>query len=360
MKRWRKANNTMMNIIKTIKEDKNMKAFKKICKMEQVELKRWLTGVLNVRYREVISGDGFLYAKGNVPILLTAHMDTVHADKHPQIVVKKTKDGTILSAPQGIGGDDRCGIWIIYKLITRSKYRPSILFCEDEEIGGVGSDKFTRTDYIDDLKQMKYLVELDRMSGDDAVYYDCGNKEFMEYIENTIGYKFNTGSFSDISHLSPECDVASVNIGCGYYRQHTLEEYVVFEEMLHTYKMVKKLMADVDNAKHYDYQEIQYTRGRYGYYDYSRYNYGTNYFKSLFEDEEDDAIELDKVVMGSRDVDDYKYETWKERFVEFIFEKDGKEQSACYSGDTFAESLGQFLIDYPDLRFNDILDYYEY
>lgn len=319
-----------------------MKAFKKICKMNQETLKVWLMKVLKMKYKNIINGDGFLYARGNVPILLTAHMDTVHAETCKDIVVEKKDGKTILSSPQGIGGDDRCGIWIIYKIITRTKYRPYILFCEDEEIGGVGSDKFSRTEYIHELEDVKYLVELDRMNAKDAVYYDCGNEDFMDYIEDTIGYIKDYGSFSDIGHLSPGCDRASVNLGCGYYNQHTLLEYVVFEEMADTYKAVKKLLADADNAPTFDYQEITY---------HSRY--GSGYFSSLLSRYE------------ARDIFEFDEEDSTDELrihgCEFIFvDESGKECSDYIDASSFASAVGLFLMDHPDIRYNDILDYYEY
>ena len=231
-----------------------MKNFKKICRMKQSTLKGYLYRILKKKYPEVVCGDGFIYAKGS-DILLTAHMDTVHDETCHRINIVKGNGSTILSSPQGIGGDDRCGIWLIMNVLTKTKYRPSVLFCEDEEIGGVGSNKFVKTQYIDDLNELKFLVELDRANAKDAVFYDCGNEEFKEYITHTFGLTEAYGSFSDIGHLSPACDKASVNISCGYYKQHTLEEYVVFEEMVSTYHTVCELLKDAPNAEMYDYQE---------------------------------------------------------------------------------------------------------
>lgn len=334
-----------------------MKKFKKICMMEQMELKKWLERLLKAKYRRVENDDGFLYAKGNVPILLTAHMDTVHKDKCTEIKVVNVDGQTVLSSPQGIGGDDRCGIWIIYKILTKTKYRPSILFCEDEEIGGVGSNKFAKTVFMEDLKELKYLVELDRMNSNDAVYYSCGNYEFMEYIATTIGYKEAYGSFSDIGHLSPGCDRASVNLSCGYYRQHTLEEYVIFEEMFDTFKAVEKLLADANNVDSFDYEEEVY--GSYSYFKemYRRnrwYDDDTDWFDK--EDEEDkDDVSWDEL-LGTRDMPDYK-----DGVYEFIYnDKNFKEQSYVIEANSFEEAIGMFLIENPNVCYNDIIDYYQY
>lgn len=301
-----------------------MKKFTKICRKEKMELKGWLEKLLKAKYGEVINEDGFLYAKGNVPILLTAHMDTVHKEKCRDIVIEKHENMTILSSPQGIGGDDRCGVWIIWMILTKTKYRPTILFCEDEEIGGVGSNKFVKTKYIDDLKEMKYLVELDRANDNDAVYYDCGNQAFKRYIKETIGYVEAYGSFSDISHLSPECDVASVNLSCGYYNAHTLKEYVIYEEMFNTFKAVKVLLSKANDAKNYDYKEVTWYDDRYSWFD--------DYFPSRKSESD---------------------------WYEIYFNGEDGMDCEVVQGTSYEEAIGMFLIMRPELRYGDIVDVLE-
>ena len=51
-----------------------MKTFKEICMMTQKEVKEYMHGYLKDNGYEPVSEDGFVYAKGDVPVLLTAHM----------------------------------------------------------------------------------------------------------------------------------------------------------------------------------------------------------------------------------------------------------------------------------------------
>lgn len=243
-----------------------MKRFKKLCRMTQSEIKLHLVSVLKEHGYKPIAENGFLYAKGDgsVPVLLTAHMDTVHKETPRRI---NRHDG-VMSSPQGIGGDDRCGIYIITKILSETDLRPSILFCEDEEIGGVGSDLFISSKYIDDLKEMKYLIELDRCGKDDAVYYDCDSLEFEAFITEVTGYKTRWGTFSDICNLSPACGVAAVNLSCGYYKQHTKEEYVVISEMFATKDATIKLLEKAKDPETKQYEFVQYV-SKYG--DYSKW-----------------------------------------------------------------------------------------
>ena len=55
-----------------------MKTFQKICKMNQPALKKYLTARLIQTHKQVIDRDGYLYAQGTFPVLLVAHLDTVH------------------------------------------------------------------------------------------------------------------------------------------------------------------------------------------------------------------------------------------------------------------------------------------
>lgn len=272
--------------------NKEIKKFIKICKRPQMKLKSYLYTRLKEFGYDVISEDGFLLAKGG-DIMVTAHMDTVHKENVKDVKVEavwefekrvaqdqwvtvpstswKKKYGfttydlsdkdsslTVVSSPQGIGGDDRCGIYMIIKILEAG-YRPTVLFCEDEEIGGVGSNKFVKSKHSVVLDEMKYLIELDRKGYNDAVFYDCDNKDFHEYILKQTGFIKDFGSFSDIGHLSPEGDVASVNLSCGYYKAHTTDEYVIFEEMENVIEVVKGLLDDEKNVKEkFDYCEVKY------------------------------------------------------------------------------------------------------
>lgn len=202
-----------------------------ICRMTQDELKGFLLEALQLAKYKPLNGDGWVYAKGEIPILLTAHMDTVHkVQMYEYMEYTDAKGNHILTSQDGIGGDDRCGIYMILEIIKMG-FRPSILFCEDEEIGGVGSDKFIKTEEAKQLGKLNYMIELDRANSDDAVFYDCDNKDFTKYITEFTGYKKTYGSFSDISNLAPFAGIAAVNLSCGYYNAHTTSEEVNMEEI---------------------------------------------------------------------------------------------------------------------------------
>lgn len=212
-----------------------MKTFVDICKMTQQEVKSYMAMYLASYKYKVESRDGFLYAKGEVPVLLVAHMDTVHPFLPKDV---KDIDGKI-SSPQGIGGDDRCGIFMIMNIIKN--LHCSVLLCEDEEKGGIGARKFASSEFISKL-DVNYMIEFDRMNANDAVFYSCDNPGFTDFVTDCTGFKTAFGSFSDISVVAPAAKVAAVNLSCGYYKAHTTDEYVVYDEMMNTIEAAESMI----------------------------------------------------------------------------------------------------------------------
>lgn len=217
---------------------------------------------MRVQYkgRTKICKDKYILVKGDAPALLVAHMDTVH---HVQVKdICQTKNGNILMSPQGIGGDDRCGVYALNVVYEKSAVKPWMLFTCDEEVGCVGASAFCsmyrKGTLPKELDNLKLIVEIDRKGKNDAVYYDCGNKEFEEYITSK-GFKTTFGSVSDISYVAPELGVAAVNLSSGYYEAHTLHEYINRSHLNATIKAVTEIVAD--SAKP-DFPKYEYVEDR--------------------------------------------------------------------------------------------------
>lgn len=195
-----------------------MLTFETILRSSQKRLKRLLHNELRYYGYNVDSRNGFLYASGSVPVMLVAHLDTVHREPVRTICYSSNKM-TIMS-PEGIGGDDRAGVYMILQIIRGLKCH--VLFCEDEEIGGVGAEAFASSGIQPDVN---YIVEVDRRGSNDAVFYSCSNCDFTEFVCG-FGFEEALGSFSDISVIAPRLGIAAVNISSGYYNEHTLHEYI--------------------------------------------------------------------------------------------------------------------------------------
>ena len=227
-----------------------MKEFKRILKMDQETLKNYVYRKISAMYSDVENHGQYVYAKGDIPIMLVAHLDTVHKMAPQQILFDKYSG--LMWSPQGIGGDDRCGVFGLLA-VARKGLRPHLLFTTDEEIGGRGARAFVLNHQNLDV-DLKYMIEMDRRGSQDCVFYDCGNNDFIQYVES-FGFTENYGTYSDISTLSPQYDVASVNLSSGYYNEHTSSEYINVNHMFRTINKIIKMLKNEPKAPYFDYKE---------------------------------------------------------------------------------------------------------
>lgn len=332
---------------------RSIENFTNICKLSQKDLKVELNKKLvSLGYTEIVDNDGYIFAKGEIPILLTAHMDTVHENLPEEVYITGISGETTISSPQGIGGDDRCGVFIILNVVKESELKPSILFCEDEEIGRVGSKKFCKDYAKDDLNFIKYFVELDRTDKNDAVYYSCGNDDFEKFIEDTIGYKKDYGSYSDISELMPHFGIAGVNLSCGYYNAHTTKEFVIFEEMERTIDAVKVLLTT--ESEQFEYIEKTYADW------YSYPYYGNRYgrcYGNYYDDDYDDYYSVPKTSKKKlSNKEDYSLKSEVMIYVTYC-DVYGNEKQGIGVGETKMEALADFMLTYTDVSIDMIYDY---
>ena len=313
----KKGNGNMKIIVKD--NTKRNKRFEYLCGMSQKALKKALVKELKDKKRNVIVGEGYIYSDGKLPILLCAHMDTVHKELPKEIIYK---DGTI-SSPQGIGGDDRCGVYMIMEIIKELDCK--IAFFEDEEIGGVGSDLFSCSDTIKELDgKINYVIELDRKGKTDSVYYELDNYDFEKFI-NKEYFKTQYGSFTDICNICPELGVAGVNLSCGYYKQHTVEEYVDLKEMETIIKEVKKLIERSDDTV-FEYKE--------------RVSYWNKWKSSVYT--------------WSDGWGDTKQYSQDEYYVMYV--NGSVEEMEYVFADSELEAVGTFLMNNPTLTYNHIIE----
>lgn len=292
-----------------------MKLFLNICEMTQNEVKIYVRSELKrLGYETVFAEDGFVFAPGEIPVLLCAHMDTVHACIPHQIHVNLNKKSqTVISAEEGIGGDDRCGIYMVLQIAAKRKC--SVLFLEDEEIGLVGAGKFTEHPLSWDLNY-QYIMEFDRANRNDAVFYECDNPDFVSFIEKDGFYKEAFGSCSDISEIAPHIGCAAVNLSCGYYNQHTKTEYVIWEEMLSSVESAIRILDRTTPDDCFAYVPAMYQ----------------NHFYDDYDDGETYIIWFD----DKSKLSEYKCAAW-----------------------SYEEAIGRFMIDNPGVTYNEIIDVFD-
>ena len=237
-----------------ILSDGNLKLFEQIVKMNEASLLKTMNTYLKRFYNKVSYTKDYVYAIGDIPITLVAHVDTAFKERPEDIFYDRVKN--VLWSPQGLGADDRAGVFAIINIV-KSGLRPHIIFTTDEEMGGLGARVLT---YIEPkpFAEMKYIIQLDRRGKDDCVFYECDNVKFIEYIKS-FGFHEEYGSFSDISELCPTWKVAGVNLSIGYKNEHSLIEILYIDYLLSTVEKVKEMLKDVNNINSFEYIPALYS-----------------------------------------------------------------------------------------------------
>ena len=264
------------------KERKNIEG---IFKLPQRSILSVMNTLLKSKYGEenVIYHRDFLIAKGDIPVGIVAHADTVHTALPKEIFYDK--ENNVMWSPEGIGADDRAGIYAII-CIVNTGLRPHIIITTDEEYGCLGASKCTNR-YPEFPGELKFLVELDRRGYKDSVFYECDNPEFEDYV-NKFGFETNWGTMSDISVLAPDWGVAAVNLSIGYLDEHSKVERLYVGAMYRTIGRVITMLHDV--VEHPEMKPFEYIESQY----YQWYNSSArNHYRLAYSDWWDTPAEPD-------------------------------------------------------------------
>ena len=219
-----------------ILKNNELQTFEHLARLTQPSLRKHLNMFLRQKYDKVVTTEDYIYAEGTIPIALIAHMDTVFPIP-PEEILYDTNHNIMIS-PQGLGADDRAGIYMITKLI-RDGFKPHVIFTTDEERGCLGAAQLAKLPCP--FKDLRFMIQLDRRGANDCVFYECDNPSFTEYIES-FGFVEAFGSFTDITELGPAWNVGAVNLSVGYRDEHTRSEVLFVGQMLETLEKVRTIL----------------------------------------------------------------------------------------------------------------------
>lgn len=263
--------------------------------------------------------------------MFVAHTDTVH-QLVDEIVVTEFQtskpytygryfDSTEFKAlkaltpdgkPTGIGGDDKCGIFICLELLKKLDNVKVGLFMA-EEVGCIGSSGCD----LNFLKDVGYIVQFDA-PGNHLITEICSGVRMFErdsefftkafpVIENGMGTQMELQShpYTDVSVLKKKSDVACINISCGYYNMHTSNEFIVIDDVERAIKVGVELYNTLGTNKY-------------------EYIYGTTYNKNKSWVDNLTDEELDEVFNGFQNAEVFTVDTdEKESSLVIMEEEDG-------------------------------------
>lgn len=186
---------------------------------------------------------------------LVAHLDQVQT-KHSADFRTFEQDGCLFGFSfqnkrvEGLGADDKNGIWIALKCLESLPVLKVALF-KEEEIGCGGS----RVADMAFFKDCRYCVQADRKHGGDLIT-DIGgaicSEEFIRDIQplmDRYGYKQASGLMTDVETLSDSgVGISCVNLSCGYYEPHTDHEYTNINELYNALAFVQAIVGSLDKV----------------------------------------------------------------------------------------------------------------
>ena len=209
--------------------------------------------------------------------MFIAHTDTVHT-KIDKIVVKeeklkrpntfgKTFDDTLVDVlkaydeegnPTGIGGDDKCGIFICLELLKQLDKVKIGLFVS-EETGCHGSMKADPTFF----ENVGYGIQFDApenwmitekcfgqvLFDRETEFFDACDEVLTEGMGNRMRYMVHP--YTDVYALRGKFDFSCINFSIGYYQYHTKHEYVVVEDVINGIEMGRKMIEKLGHKLHY-------------------------------------------------------------------------------------------------------------
>lgn len=244
-------------------------------------LKQWFKE--NVPTATVVSDQSGIYVTKGVSQTypcVCAHIDEVHQERNNSYRVVVSGDyifgyNVDKMAQQGIGADDKNGIWIAMQALLHYDAVKVALFV-GEEIGCVGSGQANMS-FFDDCR---FVIQCDRRGSSDFITSAGGWKLCDEAFTSLFdmgkfGYKPASGLMTDVMELkSRGLNVAACNLSCGYYNPHTSEETTIFSELCNCRDLVFHIIDSVPDA-------VPHVAAR----SYGSSSYGACYGRGWYDDD---------------------------------------------------------------------------
>lgn len=298
--------------------------FQRICKLNEKSVLYMMRKLLITQYGRdnVICDNEYLIAKGNIPVALVAHCDTVFPTPPKDIFYDR--EANVMWSPQGLGADDRAGIYAIVQILN-DDLKPHVIITTGEESGCIGAGQIVGKMVNHPFDDLKFMIQLDRRGHNDSVFYQCDNIDFEDFV-NSFGFQTNYGSLSDISVLAPVWGVAAVNFSVGYMDEHSREERLYVNSLFNTIDKVEAILRHVDKEKE-NINTFKYIPLENG--------YGYGYYSGKYwDDDDDDWLSYGKTPTNMNQCDFcYNETTIPEDLIEVFYDTDKAFDmcTACYS-----------------------------
>ena len=196
-----------------------------------------------------------------------AHTDSVHDIVEMEVVTEMlpNTNGELKESfkayradngqPTGIGGDDKAGVFICLELLREIDVC-KIFLPVAEEIGCKGSSQ-ADPEFFEDVA---YAIQFDSTENNTMSKTLMGVPLFEEdgKFINKVSHLINeygltnwcSHPYTDTMVLKQYFDFSCLNFAAGYYNYHTVNEYVIIEDVHNTLELTKKIVGTLGNEKY--------------------------------------------------------------------------------------------------------------
>ena len=215
-------------------------------------IKRWImNNVSNTQITTDLKGNIYV-SKGlaeNYPCIVS-HIDQVQKTHSRDFVCIESEDVIFGYSPknhrqEGLGADDKNGIWIALKCLQKYPVMKAAFFVE-EEIGCRGSAQAD----LGFFTNCRFVIQCDRRGNSDLItsisFTELCSKEFIEATGHEMfGYAPTDGMMTDVLELKERgIEVSCINMSCGYYKPHTDQEFTDKNDLLNCQKFVENIIEN--------------------------------------------------------------------------------------------------------------------
>ena len=304
---------------------KDRRTFQNLCHLSERGVLTIMRDLLYEKYdhEKVVSTPSFIYAFGDIPVALVAHADTVFKFPPSLDSFYYDQDRDVIWSPEGMGADDRAGIFAIIQILRKYHLRPHVIITTGEESGCIGAGKLI-SHMVQFKEDLKFMIQLDRRNHNDAVYYDCDNKDFEKFI-TPFGFITEWGTFTDISILAPVWGVAAVNLSIGYKDEHHEIERLHVDWMYETIGKVVQILNHV--KEHPEMEAFKYVPAYGSYFGNYHYVYGDGLWD--YDEEYGEPFDYRKVTPGYAHCDWCHKEVPETEVIKVRFEQGTHDLNMC-------------------------------
>lgn len=214
----------------------------------------------NIPFKEDDNKNIYCLNYKNEP-LLSSHTDcvgTAEAGYYVNLInIYSYGDDEILKGIGNIGGDDKCGVFLILLYLLSGKPINAV-FSRCEEIGGADGIEHLLPIIKDDeiFKSIPYCIVLDRKNSGDIICTKNGyGSQKFESALYEIGKKFGyapvLGGSSDMNKIKEYMN--GCNLSVGYYNPHSNTEFVSLNDLFNAWnylnELIKKMPRDLPLEK---------------------------------------------------------------------------------------------------------------